>query len=429
MKKMILLVSSLYFTSFYAQVGINTANPKGIFHVDGAKDNAASGTPTIAQQANDFIVTSTGSTGIGTNTPDASAILDLTSSNKGVLVPRVNLTSSTMQLGSSTNATGLLVFNTGSILSQGYYFWNGTEWRIINSGTATAPLISSLNCSAATLSPGSYTQGIPYTGILKIPYTGGNGGIFSSGSSVTVNGLSLSLQSGQLETGNGFLVFNVAGTPTVSSPTPTNFPISSTIVPFYTGSCTAAVGSSQSADISTLAFSGPLTLTSDNGRTGYSFNATTPDGKFSVRCFLPQGFAFSDVNLQIRNNDTLNTVDILSNTSYFWGGVGSSQNNQVRLPANTWAGYYGSDAGLVTATAQDSGNFPYWWDAGVYAGGMPEYRLYHWSKTDPNDKTFYTMEFMMGSTTPGGIANTATCPGGTCSTTKVFFHLRQIVTQ
>jgi hypothetical protein len=49
----------------FAQVGINTSNPQATFHVDGSKDNAASGTPTAAQQSNDFAVTSSGNLGIG----------------------------------------------------------------------------------------------------------------------------------------------------------------------------------------------------------------------------------------------------------------------------------------------------------------------------------------------------------------------------
>lgn len=428
MKRKILVVSLAVSASFaFGQVGINTTNPQNTFHIDGSKDNPNTGVPTATQQVNDFIVTSTGNTGIGTTTPDASAILDLTSTNKGMLAPRVNLTSNTMQLSSNPNATGLFVYNTGTALSKGYYYWNGSEWRILNSSASVPPSIAALNCTGSSLSPSSYVAGTSYTGVVKVPYTGGNGGIYSTGSSVTSNGLTLTLQEGKLEVGNGYLVFNVTGTPTVSSPTSTSFLLDSSVIPFYTSSCTITVGSQQVAEISTIAFSGPLTLTTDNGRTGYSLDATTPDGKFSVRCFVPQGNLFQDVNLQVRNNSA-STVDIISNTAYFWGGVGSSQNNQARLPANIWAGYSGSSAALVTATAQNASNFPNWWDPGVYAGGMPEYRLYHWSKSDPADKTFYTMEFMMASTTPSGTANTTNCSGGTCSTTKVFFYLRQIVT-
>lgn len=60
-------------TIAYAQIGINTPNPQGIFHVDGSKDNAATAAPTVAQQANDLIVTSAGILGVGTTTPFANA--------------------------------------------------------------------------------------------------------------------------------------------------------------------------------------------------------------------------------------------------------------------------------------------------------------------------------------------------------------------
>lgn len=61
---------ALFVGSFvFAQVGVNTTNPQGVLHIDGAKDNPATGAPSIAQQANDMIVTSEGKVGIGTITP------------------------------------------------------------------------------------------------------------------------------------------------------------------------------------------------------------------------------------------------------------------------------------------------------------------------------------------------------------------------
>ncbi|MET3538462.1 complement C1q domain-containing protein [Chryseobacterium limigenitum] len=69
-----------------AQVGINTANPQGIFHIDGGKDNLKVGLPSIVQQANDFTVAmssligaGTVSVGIGTTTPTQS--LDIANGN------------------------------------------------------------------------------------------------------------------------------------------------------------------------------------------------------------------------------------------------------------------------------------------------------------------------------------------------------------
>lgn len=67
---------SILFSSFtFGQVGIDTSNPQGTFHVDGGKNNNLSGTPTAWQQADDFIVAPDGKIGIGTTTPAAK--LDL----------------------------------------------------------------------------------------------------------------------------------------------------------------------------------------------------------------------------------------------------------------------------------------------------------------------------------------------------------------
>ena len=72
-------------------------------------------------------------TGIGTTNPDASAKLDVTSTNKGFLPPRVTLTSTTDNTTIANPATGLLVYNTGNNagLAAGYYFWNGGTWATI----------------------------------------------------------------------------------------------------------------------------------------------------------------------------------------------------------------------------------------------------------------------------------------------------------
>ncbi|MGS2737707.1 hypothetical protein [Sinomicrobium pectinilyticum] len=75
-------------------------------------------------------------TGIGTTTPDSSSVLDITATDKGILVPRIDLTSGTLDLdGQPGQATGLLIFNIGNTFEQGFYFWNGTEWKAIG-GTA-----------------------------------------------------------------------------------------------------------------------------------------------------------------------------------------------------------------------------------------------------------------------------------------------------
>ncbi|WP_336965135.1 hypothetical protein [Chryseobacterium contaminans] len=83
MKKIIILSGILFSTLVFSQVGINTPNPQGSFHVDGAKDNVSTGIPTVAQQSNDFVVLSNGNIGAGTVNPTNK--LDIRSSTNGAL--------------------------------------------------------------------------------------------------------------------------------------------------------------------------------------------------------------------------------------------------------------------------------------------------------------------------------------------------------
>ena len=231
MKKLILLIAGISFVPVYSQVGINTGNPTGIFHVDGAKDNAVTGIPTLTQQANDFVVTSNGSIGIGTVSPNASAILDvnadgLSSGNKkGFLGPKAALSSETDQVTIPSPATGLLVYNlgTGGLVYNGYVFWNGTEWRTFSNGSLAPGIVGNITCNGITLSPGTYTAGTPYTGTMNVPYTGGNGGIHAAEAIGPVHGLTATLLSGNFNSGSGTLSYTVSGTPTVTSPVTTTF--------------------------------------------------------------------------------------------------------------------------------------------------------------------------------------------------------------
>jgi hypothetical protein len=83
-------------------------------------------------------------TGIGTTTPDASAKLDVSSTNKGFLPPRVTLTSATDTSTIPSAAEGLLVYNKGSVgLQAGYYYWNGANWATIATATSAGNGVTS----------------------------------------------------------------------------------------------------------------------------------------------------------------------------------------------------------------------------------------------------------------------------------------------
>jgi hypothetical protein len=61
--------------------------------------------------------------GIGTTSPDPSAILDLTATGKGLLIPR--MTTSQYNPGISSPAQGLLVYD---LTAHTFYYYNGTIW-------------------------------------------------------------------------------------------------------------------------------------------------------------------------------------------------------------------------------------------------------------------------------------------------------------
>lgn len=151
-------------------------------------------------------------TGIGTTTPNASAKLDVSSTNKGFLPPRVVLTATNIfapvtGLSGATSlatAAGLLVYNTATTTNTpnnvvpGYYYWNGETWIQISNGLIIDNSKSAGFSLAATdnnkvfliISASAITVTVPNT--LPIGFScqiiqGGAGTITLAGSSVTLN--------------------------------------------------------------------------------------------------------------------------------------------------------------------------------------------------------------------------------------------------
>ena len=93
-----------------------------------------------------FAVIANAQTGIGTTTPHASAKLEVSASDKGFLPPRVTLTAATDATTIASPAEGLLVYNLGSVgLQAGYYYWNGTSWATIATGTTAGNAVVASN--------------------------------------------------------------------------------------------------------------------------------------------------------------------------------------------------------------------------------------------------------------------------------------------
>ncbi|GAB4451936.1 MAG: hypothetical protein OHK0036_12950 [Bacteroidia bacterium] len=83
--------------------------------------------------------------------PDVSAGLDVNFTDRGLLIPRVNLTNTgTFGLTGGSNTTSMLVYNTNAgiagtgAMGVGYYYWNGTRWSklLVANSPADAWLIT-----------------------------------------------------------------------------------------------------------------------------------------------------------------------------------------------------------------------------------------------------------------------------------------------
>jgi hypothetical protein len=86
-------------------------------------------------------LTNTGTAiGIGTISPNSSAILDVQSTTQGLLLPTMTLAQKSAIL---TPATGLLVYQTDG--TAGFYYFNGTAWTAIGGAAAGGGSSSSAN--------------------------------------------------------------------------------------------------------------------------------------------------------------------------------------------------------------------------------------------------------------------------------------------
>ncbi|HUR30422.1 MAG TPA: hypothetical protein VMZ69_03260 [Saprospiraceae bacterium] len=120
-----------------------------------------------------FTISNSQSIGVGTQTPNASSVFDISSTTKGLLIPRMT---SAQRTAIPTPATGLLVFDTNT---NQFYFYNGSSWNAIaGSGSALT---------------------LPYEGTVDNPGTAfriTNSGNAIEGNSTSGNGLNVSSVTG-----------------------------------------------------------------------------------------------------------------------------------------------------------------------------------------------------------------------------------------
>ncbi|WP_223608141.1 hypothetical protein [Chryseobacterium sp. OSA05B] len=96
-----------------------------------------------------FTILNHAQVGIGTPNPDPSAMLQINSKNKGMLLPSIALASSTDQTTIQNPAEGLIVWNNGSgtLADTGFYYWSKSRWNMIsaNAGNGTSGGVTPLS--------------------------------------------------------------------------------------------------------------------------------------------------------------------------------------------------------------------------------------------------------------------------------------------
>jgi hypothetical protein len=169
---------------------------------------------------------------VGINTdnsaPDNSAMLDVKSTTKGFLPPRVALTAINSANPVTAPATGLLVYNTASAgtppnnVIVGYYYWNGAKWIAVVApqGANAGDMLYWNGTQWISIPAGSngqvltFNNGVPTWGGVQIPIVSTTaisnitGNSANSGGNVTSDG-------GSPVTARG-VCWNITSNPTTS---------------------------------------------------------------------------------------------------------------------------------------------------------------------------------------------------------------------
>lgn len=106
-----------------------------------------------------------------------SAMLDVAAPNKGVLIPRVSLTSNVDIITVPTPVVSLLIYNTASVgiypnnVSPGFYFWNGNKWKSLGGSMGYSEFFA--------LMPGDNTATIAAGAAIEFPQNGITDGLIT----------------------------------------------------------------------------------------------------------------------------------------------------------------------------------------------------------------------------------------------------------
>jgi hypothetical protein len=142
--------------------------------------------------------------GVGTSTPASSAQLDVSSTNKGFLPPRMT---AVQRDSIETPVAGLMVYCTNCGSNGGeIQFYNGSSWRNMTGGSAALPAIGQPYRGGLlmyVLQPGDpgYNANTPH-GLIMAPMDQSSGIQWHNGSNIAINTTSAAIGTGNQNTIN-----------------------------------------------------------------------------------------------------------------------------------------------------------------------------------------------------------------------------------
>ena len=101
-----------------------------------------------SNSANQFVITKdNGNVGVGTVSPNVNAQLEISSTNKGLLLPRVALSATNIASPLTSHVLGMVVYNTATAgsgstaVSPGFYTNDGTKWDRMSTSLGFVPSV------------------------------------------------------------------------------------------------------------------------------------------------------------------------------------------------------------------------------------------------------------------------------------------------